>query len=119
MVVVWEGVWKIVGFLLIVVVCVGGIFLLRNYFFGGMCNCKLKFDGKIVIVIGVNIGIGWEIVFDLVWKGVCVIMVCRNFEKVYVVVEEIKKIIGNEKVIVKELDFVLLKFVRNFVEEVY
>lgn len=46
-------------------------------------------------------------------------MVCRNFEKVYVVVEEIKKIIGNEKVIVKELDFVLLKFVRNFVEEVY
>lgn len=46
-------------------------------------------------------------------------MVCRNFEKVYVVVEEIKKIIGNEKVVVKELDFVLLKFVRNFVEEVY
>lgn len=113
------GIWKLVGFLLIVVVGVGGIFLLRNYFVGGVCNCKEKLNGKIVIVIGVNIGIGWEIVLDFVWRGVCVIFVCWDFEKVNIVVKEIWKIIGNDKVFVKMFDFVLFKLVRIFVEEFY
>lgn len=42
---------------------------MRRYFVGGVCRSKVRFDGKIVIIIGVNIGIGKEIVIDLVLRG--------------------------------------------------
>lgn len=42
-----------------------------------------------VVIIGVNIGIGKEMVLDLVVCGVRVIIGCRNFEKGKEVLKEI------------------------------
>lgn len=114
-----EGVWKVAGPLSSVAACVGGIFLLRNHFSGGVCNCKANLDGKTVIVTGANTGVGRETALDLARKGARVIMACRNLEKAHEAAEKIKTTTGNENVIVKELDLASLKSVRHFVEEVH
>ena len=114
-----EGVWKIAGPLSTVAACAGGIFLLRNYFSGGVCNCKANLDGKTVIVTGANTGVGRETALDLARKGARVIMACRNLEKAHEAAEKIKTTTGNQNVIVKELNLASLKSVRNFVEEVH
>lgn len=112
------NVWKIAGPLSTIATCAGGIFLLRNYFSGGVCNCKAKLDGKTVIVTGANTGIGRETALDLACKGARVILACRNFKKAKLAAEEIKNATGNKNVIVKELDLASLKSVRSFAEDV-
>lgn len=37
---------------------------------GGRCFSKVCLDGKMVIIMGVNMGIGKEIVVDLVNRGI-------------------------------------------------
>lgn len=42
---------------------------------GGRCFSKVCLDGKMVIIMGVNMGIGKEIVVDLVNRGIFVICI--------------------------------------------
>lgn len=114
-----QSIWKIAGPLSTIATCAGGIFLLKNYFAGGVCNCKAKLDGKTVIVTGANTGIGREAALDLASKGARVILACRNLKKAQLAAEGIQKATGNKKVFVKELDLASLKSVRNFAEEFY
>ena len=55
-----EKIWRVAGPLSTLAALSGGIFLLRSYFGGGVCNCKAKLEGKTVIVTGANTGIGRE-----------------------------------------------------------
>ena len=111
------GIWKLAGPLSTVAAGAGGIFLLRNYFAGGVCNCKEKLNGKTVIVTGANTGIGRETALDLARRGARVILACRDLEKANTAAKEIRKTTGNDKVFVKMLDLASLKSVRTFAEE--
>lgn len=114
-----EHIWKLAGPLSTIAACTGGIFLLKNYFAGGVCNCKAKLNGKTVIVTGANTGIGRETALNLAGRGARVILACKNLEKAQLAAEEIQKTTGNTKVFVKELDLASLKSVRNFAEDVH
>lgn len=111
------GIWKLAGPLSTVAAGAGGIFLLRNYFAGGVCNCKEKLNGKTVIVTGANTGIGRETALDLARRGARVILACRDLEKANTAAKEIRKTTGNDKVFVKMLDLASLKSVRTFAED--
>lgn len=112
------NIWKVAGPLSSLAAGAGGIFLLKNYFAGGVCRYKGKLDGKTVIVTGANTGIGRETALDMADRGARVILACRNLPKAELVAEEIQNKTGNRKVIVKELDLASLKSVRNFAREV-
>ena len=113
------GIWKIAGPLSTIAAGAGGVFLLKNYFAGGVCYCKAKLHGKTVIVTGANTGIGRETALDLADRGARVILACRNLDKAQAAAEKIRKETGSDKVIVKELDLASLKSVRNFAEDVH
>lgn len=111
------GIWKLAGPLSTLATGAGGIFLLRNYFAGGVCHSKAKLHGKTVIVTGANTGIGRETALDLAQRGARVILACRDLDKANAAANEIRKTTGNDKVFVKELDLASLKSVRKFAEE--
>ncbi|XP_068729843.1 retinol dehydrogenase 13-like [Montipora capricornis] len=111
-------IWKVAGPLSSLAAAAGGIFLLRNYFSGGVCRSEAKLDGKTVIVTGANTGIGRETALDLAGRGARVILACRNVPKAQEVADEILKKTGNSKVLVKELDLASLKSVRNFARDI-
>ena len=113
-----DNIWKVAGPLSSLAAAAGGIFLLRNYFSGGVCRSEAKLDGKTVIVTGANTGIGRETALDLAGRGARVILACRNVPKAQEVADEILKKTGNSKVLVKELDLASLKSVRNFARDI-
>ncbi|XP_036145706.1 retinol dehydrogenase 11 isoform X2 [Monomorium pharaonis] len=59
-------------------------------FFHKMCTSKARLDGKIVVITGASDGIGKETARDLYARGARVILACRNMEKTYKAVEDIK-----------------------------
>ena len=113
-----EKIWRVAGPLSTLAALSGGIFLLRSYFGGGVCNYKAKLEGKTVIVTGANTGIGRETALDLAGRGARVILACRNISKADVAAKDIQNKTGNSKVIVKELDLASLRSVRKFASEI-
>lgn len=113
-----SNIWRVAGPLSTLAACGGGVFLLKNYFAGGVCRCKGKLDGKTVIVTGANTGIGRETALNLAGRGARVILACRNLSKGEKAAVEIQSRTGNKKVVVKELDLASLKSVRKFAREI-
>jgi NAD(P)-dependent dehydrogenase (short-subunit alcohol dehydrogenase family) len=80
----------------------------------GMTKSTKRMDGKVVIVTGANVGIGYETAKDLAKRGAKVIMACRNMDKGKQAVAEIKKENANADVSVMKLDLSSMKSVREF-----
>lgn len=106
--------------MLVIFVCVEEKSRLRLVVFvrkGVICMVKdlvvmvFDFFGKLVIIIGVNSGLGFGLVWWLLVVGVDVIMVICNCVKGEVVVEEIWIVVLDVKLIIKVFDLLLLVFV--------
>ncbi|XP_070577918.1 retinol dehydrogenase 11-like [Ptychodera flava] len=102
----------------LVVVSVPVLYLLRNFFKGGVCKSTARLDGKTVIITGANTGIGKETAKDLAGRGARVILACRDLEKANQAAAEVKKTSGNQNVIVKKLDLASLASVREFAADI-
>jgi len=70
--------------------------------------------GRIAIVTGANIGLGYETTIGLAKKELTVIMACRNIEKATKAKSEILIKVPNAQLFVMELDLMSLKSVRAF-----
>lgn len=70
--------------------------------------------GRIAIVTGANIGLGYETTIGLAKKDIQVIMACRNLEKANKAKSEILVRVPNARLTVMELDLMSLKSVRAF-----
>ena len=70
--------------------------------------------GKIAIVTGANIGLGFETAIGLVKKGAKVIMACRSKEKAEAAIKEILKRVPGAELEFMALDLNSLKSVRAF-----
>lgn len=73
--------------------------------------------GKIAIVTGANIGLGYETTIGLAKKEIKVIMACRNLVKAEAAKEEILNKVPGAQLEVLKLDLNSLQSVRDFVEE--
>lgn len=73
--------------------------------------------GKIAIVTGANVGLGYETALELAKKHIHVIMACRNIKKAQKAKEKIIKIFPTASLDIMVLDLNSLKSVRNFAEE--
>ena len=73
-------------------------------------------SGKVIIVTGGNIGLGYESVKAFYEKGAEVILAFRSLEKGEKAKAEIEKEGANGKVVVMELDLANLESVRRFAE---
>ncbi|XP_022911822.1 retinol dehydrogenase 12-like [Onthophagus taurus] len=70
--------WKLViGGIVIGTVSYGVI----KYFAGGVCNCKARLDGLVIIITGANSGIGKALSKELAKRGATLILACRDIQK--------------------------------------
>lgn len=70
--------------------------------------------GKIAIVTGANIGLGYETTIGLAKKGAKVIMACRNLQKAEQAKKEIEQKVPDADLMIMELDLNSLQSVRSF-----
>ena len=70
--------------------------------------------GKIAIVTGANIGLGFETTLGLAKKGAKVVMACRNLQKAEQAKQEILQKVPDADLIIMELDLNSLQSVRDF-----
>ncbi len=70
--------------------------------------------GKIAIVTGANIGLGFETTLGLAKKGAKVIMACRNLQKAEQAKKDIQQKVPDADLIILELDLNSLQSVRDF-----
>lgn len=73
--------------------------------------------GKIAIVTGANIGLGYETTIGLAKKEIKVIMACRNMDKAEAAKTEILKQVPTADLEIMKLDLNSLQSVRDFVKE--
>lgn len=73
--------------------------------------------GKIAIVTGANIGLGFETTIGLANKGMKVIMACRNMGKAETARQEIIKKIPDADLEILQLNLASLESVRDFAKE--
>jgi NAD(P)-dependent dehydrogenase (short-subunit alcohol dehydrogenase family) len=79
---------------------------------------KEDLSGKLVVITGGNVGLGYETAKDLAGRHARVIMGCRNVQKGQEAVEAIQVATGNDAVECLELDLSSLSSVRMFCSEV-
>ncbi|MDA3867121.1 MAG: oxidoreductase [Salinivirgaceae bacterium] len=73
-------------------------------------------NGRIAIVTGANVGLGYETTLALAKTGMKVVMACRNLQKAQIATEEIRQQIASADLEVMQLDLSSLKSVREFAE---
>jgi NAD(P)-dependent dehydrogenase (short-subunit alcohol dehydrogenase family) len=71
--------------------------------------------GKVAIVTGANIGLGYHTALELARKGATVVMACRNQQKAQAALAELKREVPDAKVEVLALDLADLDSVKAFV----
>ncbi|XP_071449745.1 retinol dehydrogenase 14-like [Hetaerina americana] len=93
-----------------------GLFLLRKYreFKWGYFKNMNSLKGKTYIVTGANSGIGKETARELVKRGACVIMACRNMSLAQIAIDDIRKTVLTGELIAKRLDLASLDSIRTF-----
>lgn len=74
-------------------------------------------NGKIAIITGANVGLGFFTAKHLAMKKATTILACRNMKKCNAAVTSIKAIIPLSKVIALPLDLSSLKSVKQFIEK--
>ena len=93
-----------------------GLYFLKQYFGGGVCQSKNRLDGKTVIITGGNTGIGKETAIDLAKRGAKVIIACRSEERGANALKDIKKESGSEHVYLRLLDLASFASIRKFAD---
>lgn len=83
----------------------------------GRCRCRVRLDGKTVIVTGANSGIGKETARELARRGARVILACRNMARALAAARDIEADSTGE-IVVRQLDLASLKSVREFAEQI-
>lgn len=73
-------------------------------------------EGRIAIVTGANIGLGYETTIGLAKKGAKVIMACRNLQKAEIAKQKIEEIVPDAVLEIMLLDLYNLQSVRDFAE---
>lgn len=73
--------------------------------------------GKVAIVTGANIGLGYETTLAFAKKQIKVIMACRNVEKAELARNQILKQIPNAELVIIKLELNKLSSVRSFAQE--
>ncbi|XP_075933788.1 retinol dehydrogenase 13-like [Anarhichas minor] len=95
-----------------------GILALRRWLAGGVCRSKVRLDGKTVLITGANTGIGKETALDMAKRGARVILACRDITRACIAADEIRQQSGNGNVVVKKLDLMSLRSVRDLARDV-
>lgn len=94
-----------------------GLFAVRKWMAGGVCQSKTRMDGKTVLITGANTGIGKETAVDLATRGARIILACRDISRANKAAEDIRQRSGNGNVIVKKLDLASLESVRQLAKD--
>lgn len=93
-----------------------GLYLLKQYSGGGVCESKIRLDGKTVLITGGNTGIGKETAIDLAKRGARLIIACRSKDKGESAVIDIKNQSRNEDVHFRLLDLASFASIRYLAE---
>lgn len=80
----------------------------------GWCKNKENLAGKVFIVTGANIGLGYETTKGLLRRGATVIMACRSEQKANEAIAKIRREISDGIVEFMELDLGNFSSVRQF-----
>ncbi|WP_420640706.1 oxidoreductase [Candidatus Leptofilum sp.] len=72
--------------------------------------------GKVIIITGANIGLGFETALEVARKGAQTIMACRNMDKAQAALADIHSEIPNAHVEIMQLDLASQESIRQFVE---
>jgi len=93
-----------------------GIYVLKKYMNGGVCQSRERIDGKVVIVTGANTGIGKETAMDLVQRGAKVYLACRSVTRAQHAVDDIVNQTGisRNQLPIMQLDLASFKSIRSF-----
>ena len=81
----------------------------------GVCRNKNSMKGKVVLITGGNVGIGYETSVDMAKRGAKVIVGCRSFEGVK---ERIVTAVPGADVEVFRLDLSIKESVMDFCDQV-
>lgn len=95
-----------------------GVLALRRWWAGGVCQSKVRLDGKTVLITGANTGIGKETALDMAQRGARVILACRDMTRARIAADEIRQQSGNGNVVVKKLDLASLQSVRDLAKDI-
>uniref|UniRef100_A0A673BIP5 Si:ch211-107o10.3 n=1 Tax=Sphaeramia orbicularis TaxID=375764 RepID=A0A673BIP5_9TELE len=95
-----------------------GMLALRRWTAGGVCQSKVRLDGKTVLITGANTGIGKETALDMAQRGARVILACRDTTKGHAAADDIRHRTGNGNVQVKKLDLASLQSVRALAKDI-
>ena len=83
--------------------------------FWSLSKAKNK-EGKIAIITGANVGIGYETAKGLAQVGIEVVMACRDLKKAKNAKQKILKSNPEAKLVLMEIDLASLSSVRTFAE---
>jgi len=100
----------------VIVLLSAGIYVLKQYMNGGVCQSRERIDGKVVIVTGANTGIGKETAMDLVQRGAKVYLACRSVTRAQHAVDDIMNQTGisRNQLPIMQLDLGSFKSIRSF-----
>lgn len=73
--------------------------------------------GRVAIVTGANAGLGLEITKGLAGAGATVVMACRNLDKAEAAAAQVRALVADAALEVRQLDLASLASVRSFAEE--
>ena len=94
------------------------LYFLKQYCGGGVCQSRVRLDGKTVVITGGNTGIGKETAIDLAKRGAKVIIACRNQEKGENALQDIKNKSGSDEVYLRLLNLASFASIREFADGV-
>jgi len=75
-------------------------------------------EGKTCVVTGANSGIGRVAALELARRGACVVLACRSRERTEAVLEEIRRVAGDERARFVELNLASFESVRRAAKEI-